>query len=228
MKETVIKHVEELRKRLIIVIISFSIFFGIVFLFSNQLIELLKNLFITSNVKLIATGPLDFLYTQIKISLFTSLILTFPILLYNTLKFLKPGLKEKERHILTRILPLSIILFIIGIIFCYFLLSRFAIDFLAGLAVKSGVENLWNINIFVSFIITSCLMLGLVFQTPIVLYLVNKLNIINAKELRKKRKYVILIVFIIAAVITPPDVITQLIIAIPLLLMYELTLLMIR
>lgn len=230
MKKTVIGHLQELRKRLIIILVTLTIFFAAGAFYSTKIIKWLSQELATKHgVKLITTGPLDFLYAQLKIAFFIALFLTFPIIIYNALMFLKPGLKKDESKTVKRLIPLSMLLFILGAAFSYLILARFGIGFLSSLAAGTGVENLWNINTFTTFILTSSILMCLAFQTPIVIFSLNKLGVISLENLKGKRKYVILIMFILAAVLTPTlDVVTQTLVAIPLLLMYELSLLLIR
>lgn len=230
MRKTVIEHLQELRKRLIIILVTLTVFFIAGLYYSTTLISWINQALLKEHgIRLIVTCPLDFLYAQIKIGFFIALFLTFPLILHQALTFLKPGLKKGENKILKRLLPLSMLLLITGILFCYLVLAKFGITFLSGLATKAGVENLWNINTFITFIFTSCLAICAAFQTPIIIFSLNKLGVVSLETLKKKRKYAIVLMFIIAAVVTPTlDAVTQILVAVPLLGMYELSLLMIR
>lgn len=230
MKKTVIEHLQELRKRLIIILATLTIFFIAGLYYSTNLISWINQALLKEQgIRLIVTGPLDFLYAQIKIGFFIAVFLTSPLIVYQALTFLKPGLKKGENKIVKKLLPISVLLLITGIMFSYFVLAKFGISFLSGLATKAEVENLWNINTFMTFIFTSCLAICAAFQTPIIIFSLNKLGIVSLETLKKKRRYIIVLMFVVAAIITPTlDVVTQILVAVPLLGMYELSLLMIR
>lgn len=229
MKKAVISHLEELRSRLLIVLITLAVLFVAGFFTSNYLIKLLESTMLTGqNVSLIVTSPLEFIYAKIKLGFLLALMFAFPLIVYETLMFTKPGMRKKEKKFILFCLPFSILLFFAGVAFCYFILLKIGIWFLAKTAFDIGIKNLWSLNRFVTFVFVSCLALGLIFQMPLILYLFNKLGIVNLDMLRKKRKYAIVTIFIFAAIITPPDVLTQILVAIPMLALYELSIVLVR
>ena len=204
------------------------LFFIVGLWLSNLTIDKVQNDLVVGKVILIAITPLEYFYTQIKVAMLIALTLSFPFILYHLICYIRPALKRKERIAITFILPSIIVLFIIGICFSYFIILKFAINFFSNLALQAGVANLWTIDRFLSFVLTTCLVFGIVFQLPLLLIVLSKLDILSIDILKKQRKYVYVLMFVIAAIITPPDVFTQLMIVFPLILLYELSLVLIR
>jgi sec-independent protein translocase protein TatC len=227
MKKSVEEHILELRKRLLIILFLFTILSILGFYLSDIIINLLSDFFLKSvGVKLIVTNPLDYLYTKFNVAIFFGFILSIPIIIYQILVFVKPALIEKEKKIFFCTIIASALLFVLGISFSYFILLRFTLWFLANLASSAGIANLWNINYFISFIFFFCISIGLLFQLPLIIILLLKLNLVTLEDLKDKRSYVIVLFFLIAGIITPTvDPINQTIVAVPLILLYEVSLL---
>jgi len=228
MKLPLYEHIGELRKRFLTIIIFLFLFFIIGFAFSNFFIKrIINDLIFIENVKIISLSPMEYIITQIKVGFIISLILTIPIILYQLLVFIRPGLNKKEKKGIKLIMPSFILLFLMGIVFAYFIFLPVAIYFLGNLS-KGIIENIWSINKFINFVLLSCLSSGLIFQLPLLLIVLNRLGIVNVKWLKKYRAHVYVLIFVLAAIITPPDFITQLVIAVPLVLLYEVSLLLVR
>ncbi|MDP7140857.1 MAG: twin-arginine translocase subunit TatC [Candidatus Woesearchaeota archaeon] len=228
MKLHLYEHLDELRKRFLIIIIFLLLFFVIGFSLSNYFIKIIINdLILIENVKIIGLTPVEYILTQIRIGFIISLIITIPIIIYQALVFIIPGLRRRERDAIKFILPAFFMLFVLGISFAYFIFLPIAIYFLGNLS-TGVVENVWSIKEFINFVILSCLGSALVFQLPLLLVLLNKLNIISLKQLKKYRSHVYVLIFLMSALITPPDIITMVIIALPLIVLYEVSLLAIR
>lgn len=223
MSATLMNHLEELRRRIIRVIIFLILFFILGFIFSGFILSKIRSDFITKNIELIATTPIEFFIAKLNIALLAAIILTFPFILYHLLMFLKPAMTKKEKSFVIIFLPFSLLLFVIGVVFSYYLFLKVAILFLSQMAVNASVLNLWSINKFVRFVFLNCLVFGLLFQLPVITLLLSKLGLVDARILKEKRKYFIVLIFIIASIITPPDPLTQIMIALPLILLYELS-----
>jgi sec-independent protein translocase protein TatC len=203
------------------------LFFIIGIILANPVIDKIQNDLLT-DITVITISPLEYFYTQIKVAFLISVLFSFPILVFEFIGFVKPALKRKEKVALLYILPGILLLFAAGVIFSYVLVLPLAIRFFGSLAVQAGVENFWTVARFLGFVLITSIMFGLVFQLPILLLTLSKLNIISARFLENKRKYVYLILFIAAAIFTPPDALTLMLAVIPLLLLYELSYLLIR
>ncbi len=150
-------------------------------------------------------------------------ILAFPYILYQFWKFISPALYEKERKSAKSFIIVSSLLFFIGVLFGYFVIAPMSVNFFATFSVSHVVENEINLDSYVGLIKTSSIASGLFFELPIIIYFLTKLGLVTPQFLRQYRRYAIVIVMIVAAIVTPPDVVSQTIVAIPLLILYEVS-----
>lgn len=150
-------------------------------------------------------------------------ILAFPYILYQFWKFISPALYEKERKSAKSFIIVSSLLFFIGVLFGYFVIAPMSVNFFATFSVSHVVENEINLDSYVGLIKTSSIASGLFFELPIIIYFLTKFGLVTPQFLRQYRRYAIVIVMIVAAIVTPPDVVSQTIVAIPLLILYEVS-----
>lgn len=223
-----IDHLDELRKRLvfIVLILFFSFIVGVII--SPLIIKLIINDLNLDNIFLVSLGPLEVIYTQIKVGFIIGCFLSLPFVLYHVILFIKPGMKRKERIALGYFLMPFLGLFILGVFFGYKIFLRIALFFLSNLSTTINIENLWSISSFVSFVVVTCFALGVIFELPLVLLILKLLGITNEEFLTKKRAYVYVLIFVIAALITPPDVMTMILIGLPVIFLYELSCLVMK
>lgn len=161
---------------------------------------------------------------QLDSSLMIGLVLGIPYLLYELWKFIKPALHEKERKAASGFVFYASFLFLAGVGFGYFIVTPLSIKFLSGYVVSDSIQNLFSIDSYISSVSTLTLASGLVFELPILVYILANLGILTPKFMRKHRRYAIIIILIIAAIVTPtPDALTMSVVALPLLLLYELS-----
>lgn len=164
---------------------------------------------------------------QFSVMIWTSItagfIIAFPFLLWELWKFISPALYSNEKKNAKLFITISSLLFFIGVIFGYYVITPLSINFLANLQVSEIVKNQIDINSYISLVKTSSLACGLVFELPIIIYFLSVMDLVSPKFLREYRKYAIVLILIIAAIITPPDIISQIIVSIPLLILYELS-----
>lgn len=156
-------------------------------------------------------------------SIYAGFILAFPYVLYEFWKFISPGLKENERKSSRGFITIASILFFLGVLFGYFLISPLSINFLGSYQVSDEVINQFDIGSYIALVRTSVLACGIIFELPILIYILTKIGIITPEFLKKYRKYALIIVLIISAIITPPDILSQIIVAIPILILYEVS-----
>jgi sec-independent protein translocase protein TatC len=176
------------------------------------------------NVQLINTEMAGQFTLQIDSSLMIGLILTVPYILFELWKFIRPALHEKERKAASGFVFYASILFLSGVLFGYFIITPVSINFLAGYTVSNSIQNLFSIDSYISSVSTLTLATGLVFELPILVYILANLGILTPKFMKDTRRYAIVVILIIAAVVTPtPDMLTMTVVAIPLLLLYELS-----
>ncbi|MGV3632107.1 MAG: twin-arginine translocase subunit TatC [Bacteroidota bacterium] len=156
-------------------------------------------------------------------SMIGGIVLSFPFIFYQIWSFVKPGLKQKEQSVVRGIVFYVSLLFFSGILFGYFVVAPLCVQFFGTYQISKDVENIFTINSYMSTIISTVFYSGLLFLLPVVAYIFAKLGIITPAFLRKYRKHAIVGVLILAAIITPPDIIGQIIVAIPIILLYELS-----
>jgi len=224
----VISHLSELRYRLIIIILSTIFFFFIGLVLSTPLINKLREDLVPAGVTLVSLTPVEYFHTQLRAGLIIGVVLASPIIFFQVFAFIRPALRRNEKRILWLSLPVFIILLLGGITFCYSVFLKLALIFLANLGVTAGITNLWSINKFLSFTLWTCLGTGLVFETPLIIFMLTRLSIIDTKQIGRARPYVYVLIFLLAGLITPPDVITQLMLGVPMVILFESSVLIAR
>jgi sec-independent protein translocase protein TatC len=163
------------------------------------------------------------LTTHITVAMVSGLILAFPVIIREFWLFFKPALHSNEAQYARGAVLASSLLFFTGVLFGYFMLSPLSIHFLSSYSISEGVVNQINVRSFIGTLSSICLATGLVFELPIVAFFLTKIGVITPTFMRKYRKHAIVVIFILAAIITPPDIFSQTLVAIPLLLLYEVS-----
>jgi sec-independent protein translocase protein TatC len=223
---TLIEHLEELRQRLIKAIIALVVTTLFSLVFTRQL--LLALIAPLGGVLPQAVRPTETFVTYMKVALMAGIALAMPVIIYQFIRFVVPGLTRRERRYLYILVPGATLLFLIGMAFCYFFMLPFAISYLHGF-LSDVIRQDWTIDYYISFVTTFLLATGLVFETPLVVFFLAKLGVVTPATLKRNRKYAIVIAFVIAAVITPtPDPFNQTLVAGPLIILYEVGILLSR
>jgi sec-independent protein translocase protein TatC len=150
-------------------------------------------------------------------------ILAFPFILYEFWKFIKPGLYDSEKKNARLFIFVSSLLFFLGVLFGYYVITPLSVNFLGSYRVAEEVKNNIDLASYIGLLKASCLSAGLLFELPVIIFFLTKLGLVTPDFLRKYRKYAIVLVLILAALITPPDVISQIIVTIPMVILYELS-----
>lgn len=218
---SVYEHLGELRKRLIIVLLFFVAALVASFFFVDDVIVYLQHTAEAKQLTMNAFRLTDPIKVYFQFVFVIAAVLTAPVLLYQIWAFVSPGLYEKERKVTLSYIPASIVLFLAGVSFAYFVLFPFVVRFMSQLADQLGVQQMIGINEYFQFLLQLVLPFGIVFQLPIVVLFFTRLGLITPQLLVRIRKYAYLALLILAAVITPPDVLSQVIVMIPLTLLYE-------
>ncbi len=156
-------------------------------------------------------------------SIYAGLIIAFPYILYEFWRFISPGLKKKERRSSRGFIFVASLLFFLGVLFGYYLITPLSINFLGNYQVSEEVRNQFDLESYISLVRTSVLACGIVFELPILMYILTKIGLVTPEGLRKYRKFALIIVLVLSAVITPPDIVSQIIVAIPILILYEVS-----
>jgi len=220
-------HLEELRGRLITCFVAVGIGFVLSYGFKEKLFTILTKPLISameSGDKLIFTGLPEAFFTYLKVSLLSGIILAIPVIFYQFWMFVVPGLYNKERRLLFPIIFLSSFFFIGGALFGYFLVFPLGFKFFLGFASET-IQPLPSMREYLSFAAKLLLAFGLAFELPIIITVLARLGIVSVDFLKKNRKYALLLFFVGAAILTPPDVVTQILMAFPLMALYELSIL---
>lgn len=220
---TVIDHIEELRKRLMIVVVFFVLaVIGSLFI-SQPLIKIIQYSDMAKDFTLNAFRVTDPFKVYMKMTFVLALILTSPVILYQLWAFISPGLSEKERKVTLGYIPVSVILFLLGIAFSYFILFPFVIKFMLGLSGNMDVQTTIGINEYFQFLFQITVPFGLLFQLPVITLFLTRLGMITPTFLADVRKYAYFILLVVGAFITPPDIISHMMVMIPLLILYEIS-----
>ncbi len=220
------EHLEELRSRLIKCFIAVGAGFLLSYGFKEKLFHILTKPLIhlmNKDDRLIFTGLPEAFFTYLKVALISSIIIAAPVILYQFWMFVAPGLYDKERKLVVPIVVLSSLFFIAGATFGYFIVFPFGFKFFLGFASET-IRPMPSMREYLTFASQMLLAFGVVFELPIIITFLAKLGIVSVDFLKKNRKYAILLIFIVAAILTPgPDVITQLMMAFPLMVLYEIS-----
>ena len=247
------EHLEELRSRLIRIAIVFLVltvvsFLNKHFIFNTIILSPTKPSFPTNRffcymadifhlpemcinshpIKLISINMSGQFITHMNISVIAGIILATPYIIWEIWKFLVPALKPEEKKNISRIVIISTLLFFVGILFSYYMIVPLTIDFFATYRVSESVENQISINSFISSISSITIATGLVFELPIFIYFLTKIGLVTPSYLKGLRKYAVIIVLSLAAILTPPDVFSQLLVSIPLYVLFEISILISR
>lgn len=216
---TITGHLSELRSRIIRSVFSLCLGFGMCYFFQDYIFSLL--LVHSSELQLITVSPTELFLEELKTAFLSGVFLSSPVMLYQLCAFLWPGLKSNERRYLFNGLMIGACLFLLGMSFAYYVVIPAALEFLTGLTI-TGVKPMFTLNNYMSFIWTFLVLFGLSFQIPILLSLLSLIGLVSPQSLRSKRKYCILLIFVVSAILTPPDVVSQVLMAVPLIVLYEI------
>ena len=223
-------HLKELRDRLLVCVIAMAVAFVFTYYFKEKLFAVLMQPFVKvmpAKSAFIFTGVTEAFITYFKISIVMALFVSAPVLLYEFWMFVAPGLYEKEKKFVYPFIFLGSICFILGAVFCYFVVMPVAYRFFVSYA-ADFIIPMPDLKSYMNLTLKMLIMFGVIFELPLVAFYLTKARIINAKMLSSKRRYAILGIFILSAIITPPDLSSQLLMVIPLWGLYEVSILIAR
>jgi sec-independent protein translocase protein TatC len=219
------EHLEELRKRLIVCFIAVGVGFVLSYGFKEKLFQILTRPLIRvmqTGDKLIFTGLPEAFFTYLKVAFLSGIILAAPVIFYEFWMFVAPGLYDKEKRLMVPVVVLSTVFFVGGAFFGYFIVFPYGFKFFLGYASET-IRPLPSMREYLSFAAKLLLAFGLVFELPLIIIFLARLGMVSVSFLKKNRKYALLLFFIGGAILTPPDVVTQIMMALPLILLYEIS-----
>ncbi len=214
-----LEHLTDLRRRLLIILSALVVSMIICFLFVDHIYQALAN---HSGEKLAILGPGDILSIYIKLSGVGALALTIPVAAYQAWRFVVPALEERERKVALMYIPALFLLFLFGLSFAYFVLFPMMYHFVLGLS-NGNFELVITANDYFTFMLNLCLPFGLLFELPVVVLFLSHLGILNPHRLAKMRKPAYLVLSIISITITPPDFLSDVMVIVPLIILYEIS-----
>jgi sec-independent protein translocase protein TatC len=222
-QETFLSHLIELRERLVRSLLIFALACVPALYFSAELYDLLAMPLIETlpqGSKMIATGVITPFLIPMKIAFMAGFVLSLPFLLYQGWAFVAPGLYAHEKKLVLPLVVSSTLLFLLGMLFCYFIVFRKVFAFIASFAPKS-ISVAPDIEAYFNFVLGMFLAFGLAFEVPVVVVVLIITGLVSVEQLREWRGYVVVAIFILAAIVTPPDVVSQIALAIPMCILYE-------
>lgn len=216
---TLVGHLDELRKRLIRSSIVLLISIIVCYNYSELVV---KNIIkIAGNVNFVFIAPAELLMSYIKISVIAGIVVSAPFLVLQIWMFVSPGLVKGEKRTIAASLFIGGLFFIIGVVFSYLVVLPIMIKFFMGFQIEE-IDEMISFSNYLSFVISTLLSFGIIFELPIIMVILTKFRILKVNFIKKNRKYTILIIFVVAAILTPPDVITQTLLALPMILLFEI------
>jgi len=219
-----LEHLEEFRNRIIKALLALVVGMVVCLFFSKPLLNILlwptTRIDVPLNIQVLKVQGM-FMVT-LEIAFFGGIIIGLPVILYQLWMFIAPGLYMHEKKYVPRIILSATILFLLGVAFAYYIIIPFALEFFIGLA-PAGIETNIAIDFYIGFVVRILVVFGLIFQLPIMSYFLSKVGVLKSQLMKKYRRHAIVVIFIVAAILTPPDPFTQTLLAIPLMILYELS-----
>lgn len=223
-EDSFISHLIELRDRLLRCVVALVVVFACLMPWAGDIYDVLAHPMMQAlpeGTRMIATGVVTPFFVPMKVTLMVAFVIALPFLLYQAWAFIAPGLYAHEKRLALPLVVGSTVLFVAGMAFCYFFVFGTVFKFIATFAPKS-ITPAPDIEQYLSFVMSMFLAFGITFEVPIFVIILTKMGVVDVAKLKEARPYVIVGAFIVAAVVTPPDVVSQLMLAIPMCLLYEL------
>jgi len=225
---TVIEHIEELRKRLFICATFFVLALIVSFYFAKPIIKYIQYSEQAEQLTLNAFNVGDPLTVYLEVTFIVAFIITSPIILYQLWAFITPGLHETERKATLKYIPYAFLLFVMGLAFGYYILLPNVMNFMMQLSDDLDIQQTIGINEYFGFLFKLVVPFGIIFELPVVMLFLARLGILNPQLMVKFRKYSYFVLFVLAVLVAPPDIISYIVISIPLFVLYEISIIIAR
>jgi sec-independent protein translocase protein TatC len=223
---SIIEHLSELRKRIFVIVVVFLTVTVVGFNFCDDVVALLVGKAKIIGYEMVYIAPGELFAQYIRLAIVGGIVLSSPVILFQTWLFIKPALKKNEKTTVFLSLMAGLVCFIIGALFAYFIVVPITLTFFMSVDSHQSVQATISIQNYISFVLTTLITFGIVFEMPVVTILLSELGLLKTVWLTKSRKVVIVAIFVIAAIITPSDVVSQILVAIPMLLLFEVSILL--
>ncbi len=219
-------HLKELRNRILVCVVCLVGTFAVCLYFAPQLVEFLTDMGKAYGYQYVYIAPQELLMQHFSISLLAAVCVTFPVILYEIWAFIRPGLKKRENLIFVLAVLFGLACFCVGVYFAYRIMLPFMLQFLIGVSAGTGISAAITVENYIGFLLTMFIIFGVVFELPVLSVMLTQIGIIKVAWMKKARRVMIVVMFFIGAVITPPDVVSQVMVAVPMIGLYELSILL--
>lgn len=214
-------HLRELRNRAVICVLCLVVAFLVCLAYAPDIVEFLTDIGKDYGYNYIYVSPQELLMQQFSISMVAAVCVAFPVLLYQIWAFIRPGLKKKENFLFVLAAAFGLVCFVVGVYFCYKIMLPFMLEFLIGISSGTDIQASITVENYIGFLLTLFVIFGVIFEMPVLSVMLTQLGIIKVEWMKKARRVFIVVIFFIAAVVTPPDIVSQIMTAIPMIFLYE-------
>lgn len=218
----VVDHIREFRNRLFVIIAVFLVALVVCFNYAAPIVEVLQ-VPAGELYNFVFLAPAEVMMQYVRVALVGGLIITSPVIMYELLAFASPGLKNSEKSFILAVLLLGLLFFALGALFAYYIMLPFMLEFFFNINNNPDVVAQISLENYLSFMLKMLSMMGMVFEIPVITILLTQMGFLKPEWLKKGRRVIIVLVFIVAAIITPPDVVSQCMTAIPMLILFEIS-----
>ncbi len=218
-------HLRELRNRVVICVVCLVLTFLVGLHFAPDLVGLLTGMGEQYGYEYVYIAPQELLMQYFSVALIAALCIAFPVIAYNIWAFMKPGLRKNENFLIRAALICGLGCFIVGVFFAYYIMIPFMLHFLIDLSRGSDITASISVQSYLTFLFSIFLIFGIIFELPVMSVVLTQVGILKTDWMRKGRKLIIICIFVIAALVTPPDIVSQIMVAIPMIALYEVSIL---
>ncbi|MGM9942430.1 MAG: twin-arginine translocase subunit TatC [Bulleidia sp.] len=216
-------HLRELRNRILVIAFVLFVLFALCFSKAEQIVDALTSMGISNGYQFVYLSPQELLIQYVRAAMIGALILSVPVILYEAYAFIAPGLEKREKPFLILSLIFGQICFLIGVVFAHKISMPFMLGFLYEINGTEYIVSSISIENYLSFLLTVYIIFGIVFEMPVITAILTQFGLLKAEWLMKARSFAIVICFLLAALITPPDIVSQMMVAVPMVILYHLS-----